>query len=206
MLRFEHLPGEYKDGLTELPNKKAFKEAIGKALEEMPASVALLKIDLYGFKLVNDEDGHHDGDEYLRTVAAVLDDTLRDDDLYFLARESGDEFSVILYNVTRSDQLAAVRERIRIELDDYGIPISIGGAIHEVGQSAEKLEIVADMNAIRDRKEHKIGQYDEPIMHEALVKIAHLAVELAINPRDLPLMIDLVARGEFPPPPKETTN
>lgn len=87
------------DELTQIYNRSEFEVRLQQSLEDVhkvPASHALMFIDLDQFKLVNDSCGHAIGDQLLRQIADVLADTLREADV--LARLGGDEFGVILYN------------------------------------------------------------------------------------------------------------
>jgi len=80
------------DALTGAPNRKMYKETMGKALgEKNPFS--LLFIDLNKFKAINDTYGHHLGDSVLKEVTRRLNNSIAEDD--FLARLGGDEFVVI---------------------------------------------------------------------------------------------------------------
>ena len=85
------------DPLTGLPNRKRFmrelKDAVNSA-KEMQTKVALLFIDLDGFKLINDTLGHAVGDVVLKVIAQRLSGAVRDEDI--LARLGGDEFVVVL--------------------------------------------------------------------------------------------------------------
>jgi diguanylate cyclase (GGDEF)-like protein len=89
----EHLATH--DSLTELPNRRWFREAAGRALGSPSVlSGALLLIDLNGFKDVNDTLGHHHGDLVLRELGPRLRDSFREQDL--VARLGGDEFAVFM--------------------------------------------------------------------------------------------------------------
>ncbi|XVV10315.1 putative bifunctional diguanylate cyclase/phosphodiesterase [Actinoplanes sp. CA-131856] len=82
------------DALTGLPNRKLFHDRLELALRK--ADVAVLYLDLDGFKRVNDSLGHNAGDLLLRTAAERLIAVLRPTDV--LARLGGDEFAVLLEN------------------------------------------------------------------------------------------------------------
>ena len=87
----------YYDPLTNLPNRSLFNDRLEQALQRGNRSrlyVAVLFIDLDGFKSINDTLGHANGDRLLTEVGARLKNTVRSDDT--VARMGGDEFNVIL--------------------------------------------------------------------------------------------------------------
>jgi diguanylate cyclase (GGDEF)-like protein/PAS domain S-box-containing protein len=83
------------DALTELPNRVLFRKQIERELEKarQGGQFALLYVDIDEFKGINDSLGHHVGDELLKTVAARINDCIKQGDL--IARLGGDEFAVI---------------------------------------------------------------------------------------------------------------
>lgn len=102
----------YRDELTGLHNRRYFFESAAEQLslarqEGWP--VALIYLDLNGFKVVNDALGHQAGDELLQLAAARFRSVLRDEDL--LARLGGDEFAVLLLNVSR-DEVGKTADRL----------------------------------------------------------------------------------------------
>ncbi|MEU7903451.1 sensor domain-containing diguanylate cyclase [Actinoplanes sp. NPDC049118] len=127
------------DGLTELPNRgEVLRRLTGALRTARPdRAVAVLFIDLDGFKNVNDTYGHATGDALLLAAAERLQQSLRDTDV--LGRLGGDEFAAILSDVSdpasaqeRADELmAAMREPFH--LGDYTVRIgaSIGAALAE---------------------------------------------------------------------------
>lgn len=92
------------DPLTELFNQRTFYETLNKTLslsKRYNHSVALIYMDLDGFKQLNDREGHQRGDEILKHLADVIRNNLRDTDSG--ARYGGDEFCVIMPNTSRLD-------------------------------------------------------------------------------------------------------
>src|ERR687891_1857644 len=104
------------DGLTELPNRRHFEEALEGEItraERFGGGIALILADLDDFKQVNDRHGHQAGDDVLRTFASILRATVREIDLP--ARYGGEEFAVLLpqTDIEGANRLA---ERLRREL------------------------------------------------------------------------------------------
>jgi diguanylate cyclase (GGDEF)-like protein len=119
------------DLLTKLPNRILFKEHLDQSIKQTQrnkTTVALLLIDIDGFKHINDSLGHHQGDVLLQEVANRLSDCVRDVDQ--VARLGGDEFTVILDEVTDKKSAALVAEKIinsvsnPIQLDRQEVYIS----------------------------------------------------------------------------------
>ena len=98
----------YHDPLTGLPNRVLVEEQLDLALaraRRTGGSAALMFVDLDDFKEVNDRLGHAAGDQLLAAVAARLRAVLRDSDM--LARQGGDEFLVLLADLTGDPTPAA---------------------------------------------------------------------------------------------------
>ena len=119
------------DDLTSLANRRAFNEALNRALAQRSPQqpLALLVLDLDGFKAVNDTLGHHHGDELLRLVAPRLQLVMRPHDL--VARIGGDEFAVLLDGAD-ADAAAEVAGRLRSACRG---PYAVGGQSLTVGVS-----------------------------------------------------------------------
>lgn len=109
--RLRHLA--YHDTLTGLPNRKLFHERLNQSIEWARQNhhlVALLFLDLDGFKLINDTKGHDIGDLLLQTVAERLKRCLRSSDT--VSRLGGDEFTVILPGIPSVTDIARVADKI----------------------------------------------------------------------------------------------
>ncbi|WP_306607182.1 EAL domain-containing protein [Azonexus sp.] len=105
------------DTLTGLPNRALIRERLANALQRSKRtglSVALLFIDLDGFKLINDTHGHEAGDLLLKTVAARLIEQVRPGDT--VARLAGDEFVVLCEQVEQPTTMSVLAERINDSL------------------------------------------------------------------------------------------
>jgi diguanylate cyclase (GGDEF)-like protein len=150
--RNQHLA--HHDALTGLPNRRLFQDRIGGAVErarQRNARMAMLAIDLDGFKQVNDTLGHHVGDEVLQHVARLFSARLRRIDT--LARTGGDEFSVVLEGPITAQEAADVAEALQRLLETplsiAGHTIRIGASIGlamfpDDGQTPDSLSILAD--------------------------------------------------------------
>jgi diguanylate cyclase (GGDEF)-like protein len=119
----ERLRGlSYLDGLTGVANRRRFDEALEEACAEARdtgAPISLVLIDLDHFKKLNDSQGHQDGDEALRAVAALLAERTESRG-GLAARFGGEEFAWLLPGVTFEESIAEA-ETLRIKIRDAGI-------------------------------------------------------------------------------------
>jgi diguanylate cyclase (GGDEF)-like protein len=120
-----------EDSLTGLLNRSAFRRRVASALEAPDGDrVAVLFVDLDGFKQVNDDHGHDAGDQVLRAVARRLATAVRDHDV--LARYGGDEFTVLCEGVDGEAMALAIVDRVSRAVN---APLAVGGALMPVGAS-----------------------------------------------------------------------
>lgn len=112
------------DGLTALPNRRYFREKLAAALahrrQERPA-IAVLYLDLDGFKPINDTHGHDIGDKLLQIVAARLARTVRAGDM--VSRLGGDEFACLIEGVVDRAQLGLLADKL---FEAVAAPLVIG--------------------------------------------------------------------------------
>jgi diguanylate cyclase (GGDEF)-like protein len=106
-----------KDALTGLRNHREFHERVGHELERLrrhEGKLAVMLLDLDGFKSVNDESGHAAGDHVLRRTAVAIEAACRGADVAF--RVGGDEFALMLPDTGREEALE-VAQRVRAAVD-----------------------------------------------------------------------------------------
>jgi diguanylate cyclase len=144
------------DALTGLPNRRALFELLPKAIERSNRSgktMGILFLDLDDFKAVNDTLGHDAGDSLLKEIARRLRDCVRQTDTAI--RLSGDEFTVVLENLTEGVEdarrvaeklLSSISSPVQIGTDIAHVSVSIGIAMHKAGETitAEDLLKLAD--------------------------------------------------------------
>jgi diguanylate cyclase (GGDEF)-like protein/PAS domain S-box-containing protein len=121
----------HHDPLTDLPNRLLFKDRLERAIahgDRTNTRVALLFIDLDRFKTVNDSLGHPVGDRLLQEAAQRLLACVRDMDT--VSRQGGDEFLIMLAEITDADTVTRIVEDILLAL---AVPFFVDG--HEVAIS-----------------------------------------------------------------------
>ena len=158
----------FYDALTSLPNRALFRDRLQQSLARSGRSnntLAVLLVDLDGFKQVNDSLGHDAGDQLLQAVAERFTETSRPSDT--LARLGGDEFALLLDGAHETHAvgvakrlLLALEEPIWIAGRELVIGASIGIALH-AGGAGEGEELVrhADV-AMYAAKEAGRGRYE----------------------------------------------
>lgn len=166
----------FHDLLTGLPNRVLFKDRLRMTLAQAKRSqklVGLMFIDIDRFKLVNDTYGHHEGDELLKSFAQRAGGCLRSGDT--LARQGGDEFTVLLPDLHSSTDATKIAAKMIAEMKrpfkiagiDFFTTISIGIAIFpDDGDTPELLFRNADiaMYQIKGRGKNGYINYN-PQMH-----------------------------------------
>ena len=169
----------YHDPLTGLPNRQLFQERLIQSIEWGATNqqmVALLFLDLDGFKAINDTEGHVVGDLLLKAVAQRLTGCLRGSDT--IARLGGDEFVVILPGIPGT-QVGRVAEKIlttlaqtfTIQSKHVSVTTSIGISIYPLdGKDFDVLIVEADQAMYRS-KESGRNQYTFAHHHPSLLGV-----------------------------------
>ncbi|GAA2637165.1 putative bifunctional diguanylate cyclase/phosphodiesterase [Paractinoplanes durhamensis] len=178
----------YYDVLTGLANRAGFRERLAEAVERNePGRVAILLLDLDGFKEINDSLGHDAGDHLLVHVAERLRRRLPAPKV--VARVGGDEFAVIV----EADKAREEAELIAMELlatlgepidvDDRELHIGAGIGIATSGDCLDADQLLRDADlAMYRAKDAGGGGYAtyHPSMHDALARRLELATDLRL--------------------------
>lgn len=198
-LESELMRQAYSDPLTGLANRVLFLSRVQQAVREAtgPREVAVLFVDLDGFKQVNDTLGHDVGDQLLETVGRRLQECIREDDL--VARLGGDEFAVLVTGEDADRAAIEVASRISTLLPRpialAGRQISPGGstgvAIAETGhETSEQLLRNADLAMYKAKAQRDSGfvRYEERMHEKAMARVqAESDLRQAIASGDLVL-------------------
>lgn len=131
-----------RDPLTDVLNRRGFGRELARSLAYVRRhgiGIALVYVDLDGFKPVNDRHGHAAGDVVLRQVAGALSHAVRASDV--VARLGGDEFAVLLWNITAAH---AEAKAVMLEQAIAEAAIGLGDAGGRVGASAGMTMLAVD--------------------------------------------------------------
>jgi diguanylate cyclase (GGDEF)-like protein len=137
----------FTDGLTHLHNHRYFQDRLrleAKRADRSREPLALLLVDIDNFKWLNDRHGHAAGDEVLRRVATILNQTARETDL--VARYGGEEFALLAPR-TDTKGATALAERVRqgvAEMSFHGLDLAAANGIKvttSVGVSVYRADI-----------------------------------------------------------------
>ena len=153
----------FHDGLTGLPNRAMFLDALDRALKKARRSEArfsVLFIDLDRFKVVNDTLGHFAGDRLLQAVAERLREAVRESDL--IARLGGDEFVILAEGHGGPEDVSHIAEKVlghlerpfKIDDREVGLTASIGIASYpDDGDDLDALVKNADIAMYQAKEE-----------------------------------------------------
>lgn len=161
--RLYHLA--HYDCLCNLPNRMLFYDRLRQSLSRSKRSnqkIAVMFMDLDGFKQVNDEFGHGVGDELLQQVSQRVTAVLRESDT--LARIGGDEFTIIINDIDRAESIDAIANKILATIKDtyflngheFSVSASIGISLFpDNSEDVNTLVKHADIAMYKAKKEGK---------------------------------------------------
>jgi len=168
----------YHDNLTGLSNRLLFTEHLGLALSQASRDrhkVAVLYLDLDNFKDINDSLGHSAGDQVLQSVSRRLKSCLRESDT--IARMGGDEYTVLMPNIHRENDIVTIARKIISELEmpfiinshTVYLSISIGISLYPFdGNEPDTLLRSADAAMYNAKKQGKNNyQFYNPAMNRS---------------------------------------
>jgi diguanylate cyclase (GGDEF)-like protein/PAS domain S-box-containing protein len=188
----------YYDALTGLPNRTLLQDRMGKALagaRRQKCKIALLFLDLDGFKLINDSLGHAGGDLLLREVAERLKAWGREQDT--IARLGGDEFLITLTQVKDQADAAVAAERLMdamtaefvVQGHSLNVSCSIGVSMFpEHGADCDTLIRNADaaMYSAKDNGRNNFRFFEEDMNARAVERLSlENSLRLALSKKEL---------------------
>ena len=148
------------DPLTDLPNRILFQERLARAVEHARRNrslAALLLLDLDYFKNINDTFGHETGDRLLQAVGQRLKECVRGRDT--VARLGGDEFAVILEDLTTTEDVVTVAEKM---LRSVAQPFTLNG-----GGFSVNVSIGITLFSERDYDTERLVRYADSALYQA---------------------------------------
>jgi hypothetical protein len=157
------------DALTKLPNRWLFNEETEQMLrlaQRKKKSCAILLIDLDNFKEINDQYGHPVGDKAFKEIGQRITNSIRESDL--VSRWGGDEFAILLYDVSKNDDVVVVIEKIfsafeePIRVDDKAFTIIMSVGVATYPQNGEEINALlkhADSALYEAKEERKQNSY-----------------------------------------------
>ncbi|MCM1983887.1 EAL domain-containing protein [Lyngbya confervoides] len=181
----------WKDPLTTLFNRSFFSQSLenqfGIRKRDKSYIFALIFLDLDRFKLINDSWGHAAGDQLLQQVAQRLQQCVRPSDT--IARFGGDEFALLLTNISKIEQVIQVAERIsRILSQPFSLEgrevytsASMGIALSTIDSQKNPEELLRDADtALYRAKENGRTRYEifDAEMHQQAVNFLKMETEL----------------------------
>ncbi|MBU7007658.1 EAL domain-containing protein [Phosphitispora fastidiosa] len=179
----------YHDPLTELPNRVLFFDRLTVALANAKRNkqkLAVMFLDLDRFKLVNDIMGHAMGDQFLKKVGKQLKSCVRSNDT--VARVGGDEFTILLPDISRDEDTVKVAKKIIHGLKkpwilngyEFQITVSVGIVLYpNDGEDAETLTKNADTAMYRAKEQGDNYQFYTPAMN--LKNVQRMEIEVALR-------------------------
>lgn len=142
------------DGLTNIYNRAYFEQSINNLkTSRCINSVATVMFDADGLKTINDIEGHKAGDDLLKKIAHIINTKVRSDDIF--ARIGGDEFALLLPNISDINQINILINRIQFALGKISLSVGFDVAIRQLDSfDIEKSLEIADHHMYEMKNEH----------------------------------------------------
>ena len=179
----------FHDPLTKLPNRKKFIDKMGQWLDQSQKDnkfeFTVLSLDLNRFKTINESLGHSLGDTLILRVAERLQNSVRQKDL--VARFGGNEFGILLNNVSKTEDVAACVELIiknlaepfKIGSREIFTSVSVGIAVSHAGyEKAGDILRDADIAMYHGKNNDKGYMVFDPSMHTRAVNLLQVETDL----------------------------
>lgn len=146
----------YYDALTGLPNRRLLLDRLQQALahaKRNSRSMAIMFLDLDNFKAINDNLGHDVGDDLLKNVALRLRECVRSGDT--VSRQGGDEFVIVLAELTQPSDAARVANKIiqalgqsfQLSARELHVTTSIGISVYQPGERRDVVDLLKHADA-----------------------------------------------------------
>ncbi|MEZ5061729.1 MAG: EAL domain-containing protein [Solirubrobacterales bacterium] len=175
------------DQVTLLPDRRRLLELLAEALQSSGGSVAVLLVDIDGFRKINRDRGHDIGDELLFSSGRRIRSAVGADDI--VARAGGDELAVVCTELSEPGELADLGKRILAAFDDpfalgegeFDVTVSVGVAVaDDPGTPPEGL--IAEAEAALELNPHGIRRFEifDAELRERLRGRSELGRELAL--------------------------
>jgi diguanylate cyclase (GGDEF)-like protein len=172
----------YQDGLTGLPNRRQYDDAIKAAVAAPPGAGAahgIFMLDLNGFKKINDVHGHGVGDEVLAAVAQRLRSAMRDGDT--VARLGGDEFAILAVHLSGPEAATTIALRV---IEALAIPIDAGGLTHHVGVGIGIALVPTDASTAEEAlRKADVALYRAKAERRSAVRFFESAMDIRVQER-----------------------
>lgn len=179
----------FHDLLTGLPNRTLFLDRLELSITQATRRqqrLGVMFLDIDRFKLINDTYGHPEGDQLLKEFAQRVRQCLRSGDT--LARQGGDEFTVLLPDISCAEDVVTIAKKMLVELKrpftvaerDFIATVSIGIAVYpEDGKTPEELIRNADIAMYQTKTTGKNGYVEfQPSMNTCHVERISLENDL----------------------------
>jgi len=170
--RIQHLESLIEtDALLDILNRRGFERELKRAISRVArydGSAAIVFIDLDHFKSINDQFGHLAGDAVLRAVTATVLKNCRNSDV--VARFGGDEFAVLLWNLSEEDALSKARSfetkidslRVQLATDSVSVGASAGLTMLQASDTPSQIIARADADMYSRKISKKPARRHQP--------------------------------------------